>query len=79
MENAQKSIEANPQNVRAQQRLSASLGHMGRKDEARAALEQLMQRQPDFSLAYIDDTYPFKLAEDRAYFIDGLRKAGLPT
>ena len=79
VENAQKSIEANPQNVRAQQRLLASLGHMGRKDEARAALEQLMQRQPDFSLAYIDDTYPFKLAEDRAYFIDGLRKAGLPT
>jgi tetratricopeptide (TPR) repeat protein len=73
---AEQAIRVNPSNVRARQRLTAALGHLDRKDEARDALASLLQRQPDFSLPYIDSTYPFRLAEDREFFLAGLRKAG---
>ncbi len=66
----------NPANVRARQRLTAALGHLGRAAEAREALASLLHRQPAFSLDYIDSTYPFRFAEDREFFLEGLRKAG---
>lgn len=74
---AEKAVGARPANVRGHQRLVAALGHTGRVEDARAALEELKLRQPDLSLAYIDATYAFKNSEDRDLFLDGLRKAGL--
>jgi hypothetical protein len=50
---------------------------MGREEQAREIAATMLQRQPDFSLAYIDATYPFKIAADREFFLEGLRKAGL--
>lgn len=73
---AEQAISINPDNVRARQRLTAALGHLGRTGEARDALASLLRRQPDLSLEYIDSTYPFRLAEDREFFLVGLRKAG---
>jgi TolB-like protein len=73
---AEEGIRFNPANVRARQRLAAALGHLGRTGEAQEALGELLRRQPDFSLGYVDSTYPFRLAEDRRFFLDGLRKAG---
>ncbi len=75
---ARRALDISPANVRARQRLAASLGQAGRIEEAQTALDQLLRHQPDFSIAYIDETYPFRYPEDRALFIDGLRKAGLP-
>lgn len=77
-ENAEKAIQAQPWFVRSYQRLACCLGHMGKADEARDVVARLLQRQPDFSLAYVDATYPFKHAADRDFFLDGLRRAGLP-
>lgn len=74
---AEKAIQAQPWFVRSYQRLACCLGHMGLEEQAHDVVEKLLQRQPDFSLAYIDATYPFKLAMDREFFLDGLRKAGL--
>jgi TolB-like protein/Flp pilus assembly protein TadD len=74
---AQKAIEAQPKFVRSYQRLACCLGHMGREQQARETVATLLQRQPDFSLAYVDATYPFKIAADREFFLEGLRKAGL--
>ena len=74
---AQKAIQAQPGFVRSYQRLACCLGHMGQESHAREVVEQLLHRQPDFSLAYIDATYPFKNAADREFFLDGLQKAGL--
>jgi TolB-like protein/DNA-binding SARP family transcriptional activator/Flp pilus assembly protein TadD len=73
---AEKAICINPDNVRARQRLTAALGHLGRTTEAQDALANLEKRQPGFSVEYIDSTYPFRLAEDREFFLDGLGKAG---
>jgi adenylate cyclase len=74
---AEKAIQAQPWFVRSYQRLACCLGHMDREEQARDVVKRLLQRQPDFSLAYVDATYPFKHAEDREFFLEGIRKAGL--
>ena len=58
---------------------TAVLGHLGRLDEARAMLAEVMKRKPDFSVDTVRNTigrYGPHSAVDR--IIDGLRKAGLP-
>jgi hypothetical protein len=50
---------------------------MGREEQAREIVATLLQRQPDFSLTYVDATYPFRNVADREFFLEGLRKAGL--
>jgi TolB-like protein/Flp pilus assembly protein TadD len=74
---AEKAIQAQPRFVRSYQRLASCLGHMGNEAQAHGVIEKLLERQPDFSLAYIDATYPFRNAADREFFLAGLRKAGL--
>jgi tetratricopeptide (TPR) repeat protein len=76
-ENAEKGIHVQPWFVRSWQRLACCLGHMGQEQRAREVAQQLLHRQPDFSLAYVDATYPFKQAADREFFLEGLNKAGL--
>jgi adenylate cyclase len=77
IEYASRAIDISPANVRARQRLAASLAQAGRIEEAQDAFRELLRRQPDLSVAYIDETYPFRHAEDRELFIEGLSKAGL--
>lgn len=72
----EKAIQSQPWFVRSYQRLASCLGHMGDTERAADVMARLRQRQPDFSLAYIDATYPFRLAADREFFLEGLRKAG---
>lgn len=74
---AKRAVREQPENVRSHQRLSSCLGHVGRKKEAGIALGELLRLQPDFSLDYIDTTYPFRDSKDRAFFIEGLNKAGM--
>ncbi|MEO8306677.1 MAG: TIR domain-containing protein [Pseudomonadota bacterium] len=74
---AEKAIHTQPRFVRSYQRLACCLGHMGQAEQARDVVGQLLQRQSDISLAYIDATYPFKYAADREFFLEGLHKAGL--
>ena len=76
IEYARRAIDISPANVRALQRLTASLAQAGRIEEAQNAFRELLRRQPDLSAAYIEETYPFRYAEDRELFIEGLRKAG---
>jgi adenylate cyclase len=57
--------------------LASSLGHLGKLDEARAALAELLRRQPDFSPAFVRKTYAGWPAELLDHYFDGLRKAGL--
>jgi adenylate cyclase len=73
---AGKALRADPGNVRAHHRLVASLGHLGRIEEASAALRELLRWQPDFSKGYIDAAYPFKNPEHQDLILEGLRKAG---
>ena len=73
-----KAAQLSPDNIRAQVRLACALAHLDRQDEARAAFAEAVALKPNIDTAFIDATYPFRDPDDRAYLIDGLRKAGLP-
>ncbi len=57
---------------------ASALAHLGRIDEARAALERALAIKPDFSPAFFDRVIRLRNPDDRAHYLDGLRKAGLP-
>jgi adenylate cyclase len=58
--------------------LAAALGHAGRTDEAKHAVDELLRLRPDYSRALVERAMPYKRREDLDHFIEGLRKAGLP-
>jgi adenylate cyclase len=74
---AEKAIRLQPGNVRARQRLVAGLSLRGFADRARAAATELSRLQPALDIAYIDDTYPFMLPDERDRFVGALRSAAL--
>jgi adenylate cyclase len=74
---AEKGVRAHVGNVRARQRLIAALSAKGLASQANAAAAELARMQPTFDVAYIDDTYPFMLPDQRDSFVDALRAAGL--
>ena len=76
---AEKAVRLQPANVRARQRLVAVLAAQGLDDKARAEAAELTRLQPDFSLDYIETTYPFAAAEEREAFVAAIRRAGLLT
>lgn len=57
---------------------AAVLAHLGRKQEAAAALAQVYRLKPNFSAEFVRDAFPFKVADHRERFLEGLRWAGLP-
>ncbi len=59
--------------------LAASLTHLGRMDEARAAVAAALEAMPDLSLAYLEKTLPTKQPGGLDPYLEGLRKAGLPA
>ena len=73
---ADQALQLAPTYVRALQRRVCGLGHLGRIEEARAALAALRELQPEFSRAYVQSTYPFKVPEQAALFVEGLERAG---
>ncbi len=59
--------------------LAAALGRLGRRDEARAALLELLQMKPDFSCSYARK-HLFYLESDSQVeeYVEALRNAGVP-
>ena len=58
--------------------LASALGHAGRLDEARTALQECLRHLPGLTLGDPRLIRPFRRDADRQRFLDGLRKAGLP-
>ena len=57
--------------------LAASYGHLGRFDEARAAWQEVLRVNPDYSLEYRRKVLPYKNPDDFELVVEGLRKAGV--
>jgi len=76
---ARRAVREAPENPRPLQRLVSALVNAGREEEAAIAFSELLRIQPDICLGYVDATYPFRNPEDREYFVEGLRRAGLRT
>ena len=63
--------------VGAHRVLTAAAAAGGFDDLANAALKELRRVQPNISLEWIANEMPFKREEDRVYYLDGFRRAGL--
>ena len=70
--------KAMPDFVAGYKPLIASLGHLGRPDEARPYVEKLLSLEPTFTVEHFGNRYPFKREEDRQRYMEGLRLAGIP-
>jgi hypothetical protein len=58
--------------------LIASLGHLGRRDEAKPYIAKLLSLEPNFTVERFGQVYPLKKTSDRRRYMRGLRLAGVP-
>jgi len=71
-------LDSNPDFPGARRTLAAAYAHQDRLDEAAWEIEEILTRDPEFTLAKARRVTPYKRAEDMENYISGLRKAGLP-
>ena len=76
-ESARRAIGWNAAFADAHALLASALGHAGRHDEARVALDECLRHFPGLTLRDRRLIRPFRRTADRERFLDGLRKAGL--
>jgi adenylate cyclase len=69
-------VADHPSHPLANMRLAASLGQLGRKEEARRALESAMTLAPESFRRYTEARPPWLRPDDFEKMLDGLRKAG---
>jgi adenylate cyclase len=72
----QRALSLNPTYPLPRRWLAASLGQLGRADEAREALEDALRQSPRSFELYVRDCPPWFRPEDHGHMLDGLRKAG---
>jgi adenylate cyclase len=65
------------QNFWTYAQLASAFGHLGRLDEAREALGELLKRRPEFSRDYMRRVVAWRNDDHFEIYLDGLRKAGL--
>jgi adenylate cyclase len=58
--------------------LACCLGHLGRIDEARQTLAEILRVRSDYSASLIAASFPYRRRRDLDLYLAGLRKAGLP-
>ncbi|MCX7365248.1 MAG: helix-turn-helix domain-containing protein [Alphaproteobacteria bacterium] len=73
---ARKAIAQDPSHARAHLMLAAALGHLGRSEEGRAALDACERIQPAFATTWIAGR-EYSNPADNDHIADGLRKAGM--
>jgi adenylate cyclase len=75
---AKKSIEARPDFGGGWRILAACYGHLGRFEEATAALQEVRRLYPDLTIQSMRASHPSTRPEHVERYLEGLRKAGLP-
>lgn len=74
-----RAVTTNPDFVNGYKPLIASLGHLGRIEEAKQYVDKLLALEPNFSLKHFAENYPILKEIDRERYIEGLRLAGVPA
>ncbi|HLN09011.1 MAG TPA: BTAD domain-containing putative transcriptional regulator [Xanthobacteraceae bacterium] len=74
----QRVVTVNPDFVNGYKPLIASLGHLGRREEARPYVDRLLALEPNFTVERFGQVYPIKHETDRERYMTGLRLAGVP-
>jgi len=72
-------VIANPGFAAGYKPLIASLGHLGRKEEAAPYIAKLLELEPTFTVDRFGKTYPFMREDDRNRYMRGLLLAGMPA
>jgi adenylate cyclase len=72
-------IQERPNATGAYRYAAASLGHLGRIEEAKAALDKVLALDPAFTRENVERVVVYSQPEVRARYMDGLRLAGLPN
>jgi adenylate cyclase len=73
-----KSMVAHPGSDFPLRALAACLGLLGRTPEAREVIRQYRQVAPDATISKVMAITPYRDADFRRRYAEGLRKAGLP-
>src|SRR5262249_2639921 len=73
-----RAVKTNPNLVAGYKPLIASLGHLGRRDEAREYILKLLSLEPSFTVERFGQIYSIKKPSDRERYMEGLRPAGVP-
>jgi TolB-like protein/class 3 adenylate cyclase/predicted Zn-dependent protease len=74
----EKSIESNPDFVIGHIMLASAYAHVGRIEDAEWEAEEILVLLPDFTLAAEREKAAYKNPAHLEYYLDGLRKAGIP-
>ncbi len=74
-----KALEPKPDHLYPHLFLAASYALMGASEEARNQIDRVLCLAPEYSLALADERCVFTGSDEKARFLDGLRKAGLPA
>ncbi len=72
-----RAVQLRPNFGTAWRTLTAAAGLAGDLELARQGLAECKRLQPNVSIAWVEKYYPMIRVEDRARYIDGLRRAGL--
>ena len=78
VESARGVTKTKPGFVNAYKPLIASLGHLGRAEEAKPFVDKLLALEPNFTVERFAQVYPIKYESDREHYMRGLRLAGIP-
>ena len=76
---AERAIGRAPDYNSARRYLIASLAHSGREEDAQAQTNELLRRDPRCTLARTRGNNPFRHEWMIDFFLEGLRRAGVPT
>ena len=76
VEAARRAVRSYPDLPNPRRCLVAALGQLGRKAEAKEALDQAVTAGPTTFAVWIYKRPPFWRSEDHAHIVEGLRKAG---
>lgn len=71
-------IARNPETDSSRMLLASCYGHLGRSGDARAVWTEMLNINPEFSLAQRERVLPYKDAREFHRIVEGLKKAGLP-
>jgi tetratricopeptide (TPR) repeat protein len=71
-------VKMSPTFVNGYKPLIASLGHLGRHEEAKPYVDKLLALEPNFTVERFGQVYPIKHDGDREHYMKGLRLAGVP-
>ena len=78
LENVERMLRIHASYGPALRQRAAALARLGRMDEARAAMDEVLTYMPGLTATKLAKMVPVEAPEDQEYWLEGMRMAGLP-